>query len=170
MHRRHLWRGVQMIPNPGTPEETIHNALAETIENMIFEEVVLEEVKDNILPENIEGCWWAKIDLLDPPLGDVVLIIRKDLMIRYTEAIFGMMEEEMPDNKQVKDNIGELLNTICGRMLALKLPPDQLFDLGVPEIGEGELPKLNHKFKSVNCYVGDNMAYLLAPECFWEKI
>ncbi len=154
-------------PNPGTPEAIIYEALVETFENLVFEEVILEEVAQNKLPESANGCLIAKMDLSDPPMGTVILAIRTDLMIRFCEAIFGMVEEEMPDLQQMEDSLGELLNTICGRMLAMKLPDDQTYNLGLPKLSKDEELKFEGEFRSVNCMIGDNMVFMLVPEVFW---
>lgn len=153
--------------NSFNPEQVFYTALSETFEGLIFEEVVLESVTAADLSVYHEECWWVKIELFEPLHCEIMLIVRKDLMVQYTEAIFGMLEDEMPSEPQVLDNLGELMNTVCGRIMALVLPPQTKFRLGLPELGSGKLPDLEGKFRSVNCLIGDNLIVLLVPEKFW---
>ncbi len=151
-------------------EQKLMVVLSETFESLFFEEVVLESVeKVNKAVAIEDGSWWAKIQVQKPFLADFLMVIRKDLMIQYTEAAFGMLADEMPEDTQVLDNLGELMNTICGRIMASYLPSDTSFSLSLPELGDGTLPDLQGEFRALNCNVGDNLVFLMVPEKFWEK-
>jgi hypothetical protein len=158
-----------MIPQPGTPEEIIHNALSETFENLVFEEVVLSEVVAGKLPEIALDGWWTRIKLIDPPrFGYIVLMVPMGLMNRFTEAILGLFGEQ-PTEEQNADNLGELLNTLCGRLMAMRSSPDKTFKMGLPEIGHGMSPEMAGPYRCVDCLVGEDHVYLLAPEYFWDN-
>lgn len=157
-----------MIPQPGTPEEIIHNALSETFENLVFEEVVLAEVVAGKLPEIELDGWWTRIKLIDPPpFGYIVLMVPMGLMNRFTEAILGLSGDQ-PTPEQNSDNLGELLNTLCGRLMAMRSSPDKTFKMGLPEIGHGMAPPMSGPYRCVDCFVGEDHVYLLAPEYFWD--
>lgn len=157
-----------MIPQPGSPEEIIHNALSDTFENLVFEEVVLAEVIPGKLPEIDLDAWWSRIKLVDPPpFGYIVMMVPDGLMNRFTEAILSLVGEK-PTHEQNSDNLGELLNTLCGRLMAMRSSPDKTFKMGLPEIGHGMAPAMTGPYRCVDCYVGEDHVYLLAPEYFWD--
>jgi len=157
-----------MIPNPGTPEEIILIALSDTFENLVFEEVVLNEVESGKIPEIALDSWWSRIKLVDPPpFGYIAMMVPDGLMNRFTEAILGLMGE-IPDETQKSDNLGELLNTLCGRLMAMRSSPDKTFKMGLPEIGRGMAPEMKGIYRCVDCFVGEDHVFLLAPEYFWD--
>ena len=70
-------------------------------------------------------------------------------MDALTVDVFAFQEEEVTDNQKL-DVIGEALNVLVGAFLASFLGADALFEIGLPEFGEGSPPtsKLNyHTFK-----------------------
>ncbi|GAB4278622.1 MAG: hypothetical protein Kow0029_22070 [Candidatus Rifleibacteriota bacterium] len=150
-------------------DHILHSAISETFEGLVFEEVVLDSVAEADLSRNFEGSWWTKIEIFEPFHAEMVMVVKKELMVQYTGALLGMLDDEMPDKKQVLDNLGELMNTICGRVMALMLPPRKKFRLGLPELGDNILPDLNGEFNSVNFLVGDDLVYFLVPRRFWEE-
>lgn len=148
-------------------ENIFLQALSETFENLVFEEVVVQGIVEAEPDLDISESWWVKIEVIEPFASELILVVRKDLMIQYTEAIFGMLDDEMPAETQILDNLGELMNTFCGRIMALLLQSS--FRLGLPEAGDGRLPALKGKFLSVNCLIGDNLVFLLVPESFCKR-
>lgn len=158
-----------MIAQSGTPEEIIYNALSDTFENLVFEEVVLLEVVPGKIPELHLDGWWSRIKLVDPPpFGYIVLMVPLGLMNRFTEAIFGLSGVQ-PTEEQNADNLGELLNTLCGRLMAMRSSPDKTFKMGLPQLGHGLVPEMNGLYRCVDCLVGEDHVYLLAPEYFWDN-
>jgi len=159
-----------MIPKPGSCEDLIYKALSEAFETLVFEEVVLSEVTSNKLPEaNLDG-WWASIKMLAPlPWGEIIITVPDTLMNRFTEAILGLVGET-PTPEQNFDNLGEILNTICGRLMALRSNPDRVFRIGLPVAGRGLIPEQSCPFRCVDVLVGEEHIYLLAPESFWDDI
>ncbi len=147
-------------------ESILLQALSETFESLVFEEVVIQGIVEGCQHIDTDGSWWVKIDVLEPFVSELVLVVRKDLMIQYTEAIFGMLDDEMPAEGQILDNLGELMNTFCGRVMALLLPPENSFRLSLPVAGEGSLPRPQGKIYTVNCLIGDNLVFLVVPENF----
>lgn len=159
-----------MIPQAGSIEESIYKALSEAFENIVFEEVVLADVEKNRIPEISLDGWWSRIQMLSPlPWGHIVLIVPSDLMNRFTEAILAL-PGDTPTDEQNADNLGELLNTICGRLMSLRSSPEKTFRIGLPEVGRGMSPEMKCPFRCVDCLVGDQHVYLLSPEAFWDDI
>lgn len=152
-------------------EQVVLAALSETFENLVFEEVQVVGV-EKFEPglQDFSSCWWAKIDMLEPVSGELVLVAPQDLLIKFAESVFGMIDEQMPDQEQIFDNFGELMNTFCGRLIAGLLPENKSFRLGLPVIGDGAIPSGAGEFYLFNCLIGDNLVFLLMSHIFWEKI
>jgi hypothetical protein len=156
-----------MRPEPGTTEAAIFNAVCETFESLAFEEVILESVSDTGEAKAEEGFWWAGIGFINPPMGELYLVIKHDLLIRFTDAVLGLLGEQ-PTEPQIADNLGELLNTFCGRMVALLSPPDTTLELGLPEIGKTGCLPAHGQYRFVKFLVGDYSIQLLVPKAFWS--
>lgn len=157
-----------MIPKPGSPEEIIHNALSDTFENLVFEEVVLAEVTPGRIPEIAADGWWSRIKLVDPPpFGYIAIMVPEGLMNRFTSAILSLTDDQ-PSETQNADNLGELLNTLVGRLMAMRSSPDKTFKMSLPVLGRGNAPAMTGPYRCVDCYVGEDHVYLMAPEYFWD--
>lgn len=159
-----------MILPPGSPEEMVYNALSETFENLVFEEVVVDKIVDNEWPEVENSAWWAGIELFPPPIeGDVIIIVPHESMIRFTEATLGMGDEP-PSEEDNADDLGELLNTLCGRLLAMRIDPGHTIKMGLPVSGRGSSGMLHKKIdhKQFDCLVGDDHIYLMVPCQFFS--
>lgn len=159
-----------MIPAPGSCEELIHKALSESFETLVFEEIVVSEIIQNQLPEIDLDGWWARIKMIAPlPWGHVAILVPYSMMNRFTEAILGLTDRE-PTVEENRDNLGEILNTICGRLMALRSSPDKVFRIGLPEVDRGVIPEMDGPFRCIDCLVGEDHIFLLAPESFWDDI
>jgi hypothetical protein len=55
----------------------------------------------------------------------------------FTRDLYTWTEEEAPSDEKVKDALGELANTIAGWLMTRLTPPEQIFELGLPETGDG---------------------------------
>lgn len=153
----------------GSPEETVYMALSETFENLVFEEVVVDSISENKWPCIEKDAWWAKIELFPPPIdGEIILIVPNTLMGRFTEATLGL-ENEPPSAEEKADDLGELLNTLSGRMMAMRVNPNQIYKMGLPESGRGDkAPTKNSEHKLLDCLIGDDHIYLMVPVGFWN--
>ncbi len=159
-----------MIPFPGPTEDIIHQALTDAFENLVFEEVVLAGVIQDHIPDIYLDGWWARIQMISPlPWGHITILVPNNLMNRFTEAILGLMNEP-PNEEQNIDNLGELLNTLCGRLMSLRSSPDRTFRIGLPEVGHGMAPEMSGPYRCIDCLVGEDHVYLLAPEAFWDDV
>lgn len=153
----------------GSPEETIHMALSETFENLVFEEVVIKGISENQYPCAEKDAWWARIELFPPPIaGEIIIIVPNSLMDRFTEATLGL-GNEIPSREENADDLGELLNTLSGRLMAMRVSPNQVYKMGLPESGRGDkTPKMDIDHKLIDCMVGDDHIYLMIPVEFWS--
>ncbi len=129
----------------------IASAVAITLENMAFEQAIPEDE-----PEVPVGAdpYWAKLNLLSPHEGFVMILVGNEGAKLIAEAIHGPGDdlfadepEELP-REMVFDTLAELINTIAGRFLNSYLPPDQRFELGLPETGHGNVPSVPGNAKS----------------------
>jgi len=157
-----------MTFQPGSPEEAIYYAVSETFENLVFEEVVIDKITDNEMPHIDSDAWWAGIELFPPPIaGEIALIVPDVLMNKFTEATLGL-GSALPSEAENADDLGELLNTLSGRLLAMRVSPDQIYKIGLPRSGRGDIfPANNLEYKLVDCLVGDDHIYLMVPSKFW---
>ena len=157
-----------MFP-PGSPEAIIFSALSETFENLVFEEVVIDKIVAKEWPQMAPSAWWSHIEVFPPPIaGEVILIVPDTLMDKFTEATLGLGDEP-PSPEENADDLGELLNTLCGRLLAMRIGPTHLFKMGLPKSGRGDsLIVKNTCHKMVDCLVGDDHIYLIVPDQYWD--
>ena len=155
--------------NEAVVEGVLVAALSEVLEEVIFEEISLAEVMPKAPFDKYQPLWWAKITSLNPDFGDFYFVVRKDLMVQYTDAALGMIDE-IPDEQQFKDNLGELHNTICGRILALSCPEGMSLNLTLPQIGDdlNSLPSSGCVTVAFNA--GDSLTYMIVPQKFWSEL
>lgn len=107
-------------------DKIIYAAVSATFENMAFMEVLtLDE------SPSLEDVMWTSILVHNPTQGELSLAIPKELLVKITETILGSTQEEVTE-KNLKDILAEMLNTIAGRFLSEIIPDDQTFRLGLP--------------------------------------
>lgn len=155
-----------MIVIPGSLEERISLAVSKTIENFAFEEAVIDsEIMD--LPTNFSEMLLGIIKIEDPPLGEMGLIVPKNLMAKFTEAIHGIPAEELT-TALLFDNLAELLNTLAGRLVASMVPGDRTFMLGLPSTNVATSAPFSSPQKMLKFLVGEEFLILSVPETFWK--
>lgn len=116
------------------------NAASQTLENMAFMEVMEHGGESYEIPGD-EAAWTSML-IHDPVQGEVRLAMPQNLLKKLTGNIFGLDEEDITEN-QMHDILNELLNTIAGLFMTNLLPDEQEYQLGLPELGEGELPEVD---------------------------
>ncbi|MBN1956637.1 MAG: chemotaxis protein CheX [Desulfuromonadales bacterium] len=119
--------------------EAMLNAVRQTLENMAFMEI-MEGDQDYEIP--VDEAAWTSMLIHDPVQGEVRLAMPKAVLKKLTGNIFGLNEDEITEN-QMNDIINELLNTIAGLFMTNLLPDEQEYQLGLPELGEEELPEVD---------------------------
>ncbi|MCF6267156.1 MAG: chemotaxis protein CheX [Desulfuromusa sp.] len=115
-------------------------AVSQTLENMVFIEVTEHFDRSYEIPT--EDLTWNSLLVNDPVQGEVRLAMAKTLMKKLTGNIFGIDDEEITP-AQMDDILNELLNTIVGLFMTNLLAHDQEYKMGLPELGEGELPEID---------------------------
>lgn len=107
----------------------MHMAVAETLENMAFMEVV-PTVKAINLDE--DEMLMTSLLMHDPVQGEFRMVMPRGLLLRITEALFSLPVEEMTE-QLATDTLLELLNTIAGQFLNA-IFPGQVYKLGLPVV------------------------------------
>jgi len=115
-------------------------AVSQTLENMAFLEVM--EHFDRSYESPVEDLAWNCLLINDPVQGEIRLAMSKTMLKNLTGNIFALDEEEITQ-PQMDDILNELLNTIVGLFLTNLLADDQEYKMGLPELGEDELPEVD---------------------------
>lgn len=116
------------------------NAACQTLENMAFTEVM--EHFDPAYEIPADDLGWTSMLIHDPVQAEIRLAMPLSLMKSLTCSMFALGEEEVTES-QMQDILNELLNTIAGLFMTNLLADDQEYQLGLPELGVGELPKVD---------------------------
>lgn len=116
--------------------EVMARAVADTFEGMVFMET-LAVTQD--CPASASTNHWTWLDVLDPFQARVFLELPEDLLRQVVAELYGLEGEDCtPD--VLGDTLAELLNTLAGRVMALAVPEDTTFQLGLPTRGTGKPP------------------------------
>lgn len=114
-------------------DELVHKAIAVTLENMAFMEV-LPQSEEPAAGEEDENLT-ARLLVLDPMQAEMILTLPNQLLRNIIDVVHAFPEEEVVEQIQ-DDMLGELLNTVAGRLLNDFLPGDQTYQLGLPEVSQ----------------------------------
>lgn len=136
-----------------------------TFEGLAFEEVVFEETISPPFPEIPEPIH-SIIQVDTPTVGELGILLSRQLILQFTESIHGIPMEEIPADL-VNDNLNELLNTLAGRILSGKLAENRLYSLGLPRSGTGSFPQISNPVRYLKFLVGENFLIIALPERFW---
>ena len=128
-----------MIEHKPLYQAMIH-AVSQTLENMAFMEAMEHTDRNYQIP--LEELVWASLLVHDPVQGELRLAMPQNLLRKLTVGVFSMDEEEITET-QMQDILNELLNTIAGLFMTNLLADDQPYKLGLPQLGEGELPPVD---------------------------
>lgn len=147
--------------------ELIQSALSETVESMAFEEAVFSDWRPSLPGSFSEPMCWTTIVILDPPIGQFGLYLPGPLATQFSEAIFSRPGEEMTP-QLVLDNLGELMNTLAGRLLANRLPPETAFRLDFPNFGSDLVMSPDVAPDRVAVFlISGREVFLTVPEAYW---
>ncbi|APG23696.1 MAG: hypothetical protein PHC98_03750 [Syntrophotalea acetylenica] len=112
-------------------DELVRQSIAVTLENMAFMEV-LPQTGDTA-EETAENSMSARLLVLDPVQAELVLTVPVSLLGNVIDVVHAFPDDEVVEQIQT-DMLGELLNTVAGRLLNDFLPGDQTYRLGLPEV------------------------------------
>jgi len=113
--------------------ETVIQAVSEAFENMAFLEAVPNTEKK--VP-GVQNSCYSKIEILSPFSGYVAVVCNESVATDITKAVFGDISHSQAELKKL-DTLGEMVNTIAGRLLYHSAGGREPFELGLPNVGHG---------------------------------
>ncbi len=135
-------------------DTSLSSAITKTMENMTFESVkFVDSPRDSNL--DIDDRIWAVLPMVRPYQGELVLELSLEFGGTLAEEVWGFPSETISDDA-VKDMLAEIANTIAGRFNDELLPPDEEFELGLPDTGLGTVPKSAQKVTTVLLNIGNH--------------
>lgn len=111
------------------------NSLAEVLENMAFMDA---EPAETPYGRPSRECWTTLL-LHDPVQGEFRMQMSQQMLMNISESIYGLLGEKMTA-QVLEDTLAEMINTVAGHFLNKVLPEEQIYQLGLPELGRGEPP------------------------------
>ena len=138
----------------GRFKEELTSAISKTMENMTFEDVTFIDDQEAVEPVS-KNKYWAILPVKEPFQGELVLEVPKECGRNLALEAFGEIDVT-PDDEVVEDIVAEMLNTLTGSFLKVLVSKDEIFHLGLPQKGQGELPPLKETSVSVYLTVGDH--------------
>lgn len=148
-------------------ENSLFTALATTMEEMAFQEVE-NELEDTLNPIDRNHLIWAKMDVNSPFKCTIAMLVDHKLASDLTETIYGSLDPLT--DFQVKDALAELLNTIAGCFLGGLLPSHVMFDVSLPSVGIGNLPKLGENELKYRYAVNGCETVIRFGGIVWEEV
>jgi len=152
---------------PGWSRDILVQAVTQTFEEVAFEEILLRDLRTSrgggptaLLADG--QALWARLDLLEPLTGEILLVCPRALVARMVSSIHGMPPEEAP-GPLVEDTLAELLNTVAGRVMAGWLQQKKRFGIGLPRTGTGPAPSPASDACQAHFSVGEEDLYLFFP-------
>jgi len=139
-----------MNPHKNTLSQALHDAVAESLENMFFSEV-----------QDVE-FHWGSVEVVKPISGKVTIAIPKELALEIVHEVFGVERQQITIDV-INDIIAEVANTVAGRLISTLVAPDETFELLVPETGEGKL-EAGQTISFINHYEMNGKVYLVMLE------
>lgn len=114
-------------------DDLVRQSIAVTFETMAFMEVLPRS--EDTAQEAADSCMSARLLVLDPLQAEMILTLPFQLLRNIIDVVHAFPEEDVVEQIQT-DMLGELLNTIAGRLLNDFIPGDQSYRLGLPEVSK----------------------------------
>jgi hypothetical protein len=133
-------------------DQLVHQSISVTLENMAFMEVSADVSESQ--PLSAVDTMSARLLVLDPLQAEIQLTLAVSLLRKIVEVVHAFPEDDVVD-KILPDMVGEMLNTVAGRLLNDFLPENQSYRLGLPEVGEGEANSGEGPSKTWNYQIED---------------
>lgn len=113
-------------------EGSLFKAVSETFEIMGFMESAPLFLVPNFEPPPMSRLCRASLDVVRPVAGRMGLVMSEILLREVASGIMGVSPEDVPGD-ELMDTLAELINTACGKYMALVVPESESFSLGLPE-------------------------------------
>jgi len=113
----------------------LSNALTEVLESMAFMEA--EPAETPYARPSRER--WVTLGVHNPVQGEFRMQMSQQTLENIAESIYGIMGDGM-STQVLDDTLAEMINTVVGYFLNKALPGEQLYQLGLPELGQGVSP------------------------------
>lgn len=138
------------IINPDQIDSCVIKATENTFAEFVFMDA-LHQVK---CEKEFENPLTTQILVHHPFCGEIELTADETLIFKMAENIM-MIEPEDLSEEQKNDMFFELLNTLSGRVLALLLPENITFKLGLPETTESFMER-DHEIYRIYDFIVDD--------------
>lgn len=129
-----------MATLPENLKDIVYDAMSGTFEGLAFLELSPDE--ESLSDENCPSSLWARVDSLSPLQGHITVILPESLANEITASLFSISDGQIPPDK-LRDSLGEIANTVAGRLMALLVSKDDSFKLSMPDFGKG-FPSLSN--------------------------
>ena len=156
---------IEMMDNIQTK---LASAIAKTMENMTFADVQVV-TDEQIEPYLGDDKLWASLPVVEPYTGELVLEVPMACAKILAEEAYGEIDSG-PALAEIEDLVAEILNTLAGRFLDELTPSGQIFQLGLPTKGKGELPQFDDQVTSILLSVGEHYLNTIVVGKDFEKL
>ena len=123
-----------MAKLPDNLKDIVYQAMTETFEGMAFLELSPDE--EALSATSCPLSLWARVPALSPLKGEVTIILPESVANEITASLYSIFDGPIPPDK-LKDTMGEIANTVAGKLISLLIPVDETFKLGMPDTGTG---------------------------------
>jgi hypothetical protein len=148
---------------------SLEHAIAKTLENMTFEEVIIIDNDDVVRRVPKSDLLWARLPVHEPYKGFLALEVPAEYGRLIAEEVYGEVQTEISE-ALILDALAEISNTIAGRFLDELVPSDRAFVLGLPETGKGEVPGAVKRVRSIQMNVGQHYLTAFVVGDDFEKV
>lgn len=129
---------MKSLFNPEKISTSVLKATENTFADFVFMDAISIDEKDVEFNEPLS----TQILIHHPFCGEIELTADEELVYKMAENIMMISHEDLTE-EQKSDILFELLNTLGGRILALLLPENLTFKLGLPETTESFMEREN---------------------------
>lgn len=134
-----------------SPADLLAEILPETLESMLFAEA---EQIDDVFDWADDTAFYSHIEIHRPVVADVTIGVPLALAEEFAMAL---APEAADDEGAVLDLIGELSNTLAGRLGAALCSTDEAVELGLPKTERGLKPRPASNDSHQTYTVGDSL-------------
>jgi|JI10StandDraft_1071094.scaffolds.fasta_scaffold482027_2 CheY-specific phosphatase CheX len=124
----------KQMPQPIRLDDSLDRAMEQTFEGMAFTQIVRRAERSASEADRVESVW-AQIEMIVPPMGELVLVVDARLGRRLEQVVTGAEGGDEADRIEV---VGELVNALAGCWARILAPDAKDVRLGLPKLGRGD--------------------------------